>query len=138
MTSYNDVLAKLKKEEVAFEGDYSQVPDERGEFRQAQQPGPYRFRLPQAIEACFAEPFDVTVKEGTGADRKVVMGADGKPKTRQRIALDFSKDHALVITQSKDFDGDGKGDYDGEDFQCRISNAERPRWIAKGVPMVDV
>jgi hypothetical protein len=118
--SYNEVIASLRKEEVPQDIP-EEIPEERGEFREPPQPGSYRFRAPAAIENCF-DIMEVVQKD---ADKKPVLGPDGKPVTYQRLNLIFADANALVIVQSPG------SKVDNEPFNTRISNVERPRFIGK-------
>lgn len=120
--TYAEVMAALKKEELPQELP-EEIPEERGEFREPPQPGSYRFRCPSALENCF-DIIDVAQKDAEG---KPVLGADGKPATYQRVNLIFDGPNALTIVQSPG------GKTDGEPFSTRISNIERPRFVAKNV-----
>jgi hypothetical protein len=81
-------------------GDLSDLP-EFGSFTPPPPPGAYRFKLPADLSAIY-DVFD-TADKG------------------QRVKAIFDKDHPLVITQSKN------GTKNGEPFETRITNNERPR-----------
>ena len=125
--SYQEVMAALKPQEAPQELP-EELPKELGEFREPPQPGAYRFQVPAALESCF-DVIDVAQRDG---ESKVILGADQKPVTYQRVNLILDGPNALTIVQSPG------GKIDGEPFSTRISNIERPRFVGKNVPTVKV
>lgn len=121
MKTYQEIMNALKPQEAPQDVP-EEIPDERGAYREPPQPGSYRFRTPAAIENCFGDVIDVVQKD---AEKKPILGADGKPLTYQRVQLVFDGPNALVIMQSPG------GKLDGEPFSTRISNVERPRFVSK-------
>jgi hypothetical protein len=112
-----------------------ELPEELGQFREAVQPGSYRFQLPPSVDDCFGDPIEVAVRDAAGnviPDPKKAGQVDpqtGQPYIlkKQRIQLVFERECALIILQSP------KGRYDGEPFSYRISNVERNRPAGKGI-----
>jgi hypothetical protein len=118
--SYQEVLQGLKKEELDI--PYDELPEEMGAFRDAPQPGSYRFKCPPSLDTCF-DTLQMAVRDGEGN----IIQKDGKNVTQERINVIFDRDYALVILQSP------HGAVDGEPLNYRISNVERRRPAGKDV-----
>lgn len=89
----------LKNDAVGSDVDFDHLPKVGG-FRPLIQPGNFRFRLPTNMGNLWEK---VDASKG------------------ERVAAQFDQDTPLVIVQSPG------GTYNGEPFQTRISNVERPR-----------
>lgn len=99
----------LKDEALPTAGQELADLPEFGTFKQPPQPGAYRFKLPGDLSAIY-EPIDTP---------------NLKPTTRVRAI--FDRDHPLLIVQSPG------NKVNGEPFETRISNVERPRGKDKSV-----
>jgi hypothetical protein len=122
--TYQEIMAALKPEETPIEVP-EEIPEERPEFRDPPQPGSYRFRVPSALENCF-DTLDVAQRDSEGKPIMVKDTAGNSvPSTYQRVQLVFRSPNALTIEQSP------ANKTNGEPFDTRISNAERPRFIGK-------
>lgn len=108
-SSLNDL--QLKDEKLPVQ-DLDDLP-EFGGFQEPPQPGPYRFKLPDMTNVW--EAFDATI------------GGNSV----QRVRAIFDREHPLTIVQSNN-------GINGETFQTRISNAERPRGKDKSVVVSDM
>lgn len=97
MPSLKDL--NLSNEKVGGDLDVADLP-KMGGMRPLVTPGTYRFQLPKSLATCWDK----------------VMASVG-----ERITAIFDADSPLVITQSPG------GAHNGEPFQTRISNVERPR-----------
>ena len=133
MKSYQEVIGALAPQEAPQDLP-EEIPEELS-FRAPPLPGSYRFRLPTAIGNCF-DVLDVAQRDEKG---EVVLIADPekpgqtKPATYQRINLILDGVNGLVIEQAPP-----GSEVVGEPFSTRISNAERNRYVGKGLPMVKV
>ena len=104
----------LKDEALPTAGqDLSDLP-EFGAFRIPPQPGPFRFKLPGDMSAIY-DVFDTP-----------------QLTPPQRIRAVFDRDHPLLIVQSLN------NRYNGEPFETRLSNQERPRGKDKSVVASDM
>lgn len=92
----------LKDEKLPTAGESLDNLPQFGQFTPPPQPGPYRFRLPKDLTNVY-DTFEA---------------GDGKG---QRLTMIFDAQSPLLIVQSKN------DRYNGEPFQTRINNNERPR-----------
>ena len=103
------------KDDTAFPTagqDLAGLP-EFGQFREPPQPGAYRFALPTDLSTLY-EPYDTPTKVPP-----------------QRVRVIFDRDHPLTIVQSP------QGRANGEPFETRLSNEERPRGKDKAIVASD-
>lgn len=99
----------LKDEGQVVAGDALDNLPTFGSFTPPPQPGSYRFKLPADLSACY-EVYDTPAKVPP-----------------QRVRIIFDQDHPLEIVQSIG------NKHNGEAFQTRLSNEERPRGKDKAV-----
>jgi hypothetical protein len=110
--SLNDL--GLQTEQLPTAGQELADLPEFGSFRLPPQPGAFRFKLPADLSSVW-EVFDTPAL-----------------KPPQRIRAVFDRDHPLVIVQSP------QNKYQGDPFETRVSNAERPRGKDKSVIASDM
>ena len=103
----------LKDEGTIVTGDALADLPTFGTFTPPPQPGPFRFELPKDLTSCY-EVYDTPSKVPP-----------------QRVRIIFDADHPLTIVQSMG------GKYNGEPFQTRLSNEERPRGKDKAIVASD-
>jgi hypothetical protein len=110
--SLNDL--GLQAEQLPTAGQELADLPEFGGFRIPPQHGAFRFKLPADLSTVW-EPVDTP-----------------NLKPPQRVRAVFDRDHPLVIVQSP------QNKYNGDPFETRISNAERPRGKDKSVIASDM
>lgn len=109
-----ELAGTLKEEALPTGGEELDDLPQYGSYGPPPAPGAYRFKMP-ADQSSIFDVFDVP---------------DKRPP--QRIKVIWDRDHPLLITQSP------QGKYNGDPFETRMTNNERPRNRDKTIVASDV
>lgn len=108
MTDYRKL--DIKSKPVTEDTGWDAVPEQRAPMAPQVPPGRYEWELPASLEGLW-ETFDANIMDPKTSETAL----------EQRVALQFTSEHPLVVVSARD------RNWIGALYQGRISNAERNR-----------